>query len=105
MSENIKCTNLRFNTDNETHRKAWDYLQTMDKTIFKSYSCAVAVAVTEYFDRYYKLKEDPYFENRQREEEFITQIVTAVEGVLKETLPKFMLSCIAEFSNPPSCNL
>lgn len=44
---NLRSTNLRFNLDKETHRKAWDYLQSMDKQQFKSYSNVIAVLLPE----------------------------------------------------------
>lgn len=33
----IKNINIRFNLDKEEHRKAWDYMQTMDKSVEKTY--------------------------------------------------------------------
>ena len=70
---NIKCTTLRFNLDKSLDRQAWEYLQSMDKDEFKSYSHVVAIAVTEYFKNYYHKKDDPYFETREREERFVTR--------------------------------
>lgn len=99
MKNNIICTNIRFNLDNPLHQKAWEYLQTMDKSQFKSYTHATALSITEMFDRFYKLQADPYLETRQREEQFVTQIVEAVEKALNEALPSFLLSCIASFAN------
>ena len=52
MSPNVKSTNLRFNLDKDIQRKAWDYLQSMDKQKFKSYSHVIALSLVEYFDRY-----------------------------------------------------
>ncbi len=43
MSENIRSTNLRFNLEKDTQMRAWQYLQTMDKRHFKSYSNVVLV--------------------------------------------------------------
>ena len=99
MKNNIICTNIRFNLDNPLHQKAWEYLQTMDKSKFKSYTHATALSITEMFDRFYKLQDDPYLETRQREEQFVAQIVEAVEKALNEALPSFLLSCIARFTN------
>ena len=67
MSENIRSTNLRFNLEKDTQKQAWQYLQTMDKQHFKSYSNVIAVALVEYFERYYRSQDDPYFETRERE--------------------------------------
>ena len=33
MQNNIRNTNLRFNLDKEQQRRAWEYLQTMDRRI------------------------------------------------------------------------
>ena len=99
MKDNIICTNIRFNLDNPLHQKTWKYLQTMDKSQFKSYTHATALSITEMFDRFYRLQADPYLETRQREEQFVTQIVEAVEKALNEALPSFLLSCIASFAN------
>ena len=38
MQNHIRNTNLRFNLDKDQQRRAWEYLQTMDRQNFKSYS-------------------------------------------------------------------
>ena len=53
MQNNIRNTNLRFNLDKEQQRRAWEYLQTMDRQDFKSYSQVISLALVDYFDRYY----------------------------------------------------
>lgn len=90
MSENVKSTNLRFNLDKTADRKAWEYLQTMDKEEFRSYSHAVATSVNYFFDRYYQSKDDPYLETREKEERFVQKIVEAVEHTLGNVLPLFL---------------
>ena len=82
MSQNVKSTNLRFNLDKDIQRKAWDYLQSMDKQKFKSYSHVIALSLVEYFDGYYRTQDAPYLETREREERFVTQIVETVEKSL-----------------------
>ena len=52
MQNNIRNTNLRFNLDKEQQRRAWEYLQTMDRQDFKSYSQVISLALVDYFDRY-----------------------------------------------------
>ena len=49
MSENIRSTNLRFNLEKDTQKRAWQYLQNMDKQQFKSYSN------TSFLSIFYKL--------------------------------------------------
>ena len=95
MRNNIRSTNLRFNLDKDLQRKAWQYLQTMDKDTFKSYSNAIALSVCDYFERYYHRKDDPYFETRQREEQFVEQIVGAVEKVMEKTFPLFLVGLMS----------
>ena len=90
MQNNIRNTNLRFNLDKDQQRRAWEYLQTMDRQEFKSYSQAISVALVDYFDRHYRTHSDPYLETREREELFVKQIVTAVESSLKQSLPLFL---------------
>ena len=90
MQNNIRNTNLRFNLDKEQQRRAWEYLQTMDRQDFKSYSQVISLALVDYFDRYYRTQADPYLETRKREELFVKQIVDAVENSLKQTLPLFL---------------
>lgn len=98
MSENIRSTNLRFNLDKEIQNRAWQYLQTMDKQRFKSYNNVIAVALVDYFDRYYRSQDDPYLETREREERFVDQIVASVEAAMEKTLPVFLAGCVAGLS-------
>ena len=98
MIENIRSTNLRFNLEKDTQKRAWQYLQTMDKQQFKSYRNVIAVALVEYFDRYYRSQDDPYFETREREERFVNQIISSVESAMERTLPVFLAGCMAGLS-------
>lgn len=88
----VKMTCFRFNLDNPEHAKAWDYLHNFDKERVKSGNTAVVKAVNDYFDRMQKLSDDPYFENRQREEHFVEQIVSEVGKALITEMPKFLAS-------------
>ena len=65
MQNNIRNTNLRFNLDKEQQRRAWEYLQTMDRQDFKSYSQVISLALVDYFDRYYRTQADPYLDTRE----------------------------------------
>ena len=90
MANNIRSTNLRLNLEKDLQRKAWEYLQAMDKQEFRSYSHVIALALVDYFERYYRTQEDPYLETREQEEHFVDQIVEAVERSLKQALPLFL---------------
>ena len=50
MADNRFC-GIRFNLNKPEHRKAWEYLQTMDRKEFKSYSNIFITALNEYIDR------------------------------------------------------
>ena len=73
----------------------------MDKQQFKSYSNVIAVALVDYFDRYYRSQDDPYLETREREERFVNQIVSSVESAMEKTLPIFLAGCMAGLSQVP----
>ena len=90
MSNQIRNTNLRFNLEKDLQRKAWEYLQSMNRQEFKSYSHVISLALVDYFDRYYRIAEDPYLKTREREERFINQIVEGVQQNLKQSLPLFL---------------
>jgi len=94
----IHSTNLRFNTEKEMQRRAWEYLQGMDKRQFKSYSQVISTALLEYFERQNRLKDDPFLETREREERFVERIVAAVESALTKALPVFLAGCAAGLS-------
>ena len=97
---NIRTVCLRFNLDKPLHKKAFEYLKSMDKSAFKSYTQAAALAITEYFERYFKKCDDPYFETREREERFIEQIVVAVGNAVEKALPGFMAAYLTNLAQP-----
>ena len=97
---NIRTVCLRFNLDKPLHQKAFEYLKSMDKSAFKSYTQAAASAITEYFEHYFKKCDDPYFETREREERFIEQIVAAVGSAVEKSLPGFMAAYLTNLAQP-----
>ena len=102
MSQSIRSTNVRFNLDKDLQNKAWQYLQTMDKQKFKSYSHVIAISLVDYFDRSYRSQDDPSFETRERDEKFVDQIINSVEHVMEKTLPGFLAGCMTGLSKVPS---
>ena len=100
----IHSTNLRLNMGKESHRKAWEYLQTMDKGQYKSYSNVIALALVEFFERKAKLEDDPYFETREREERFIRQIISEVEKALDKVLPIYLAGFMSGVSGTAKSN-
>ena len=76
--ENVKALCLRFDLADEDERRAYDYLQNRDKAEFGSYTELVSRAVNEFFERRARLKDDPYFETREKEDAFIARVLDAV---------------------------
>lgn len=104
----IWSTNLRFNLDKSPYREAYGYLKNMDRKTHKSINKVVAIAVCEHFKRLEKSKNDPYFETREREDNFVNRIVEAVKIAVEKAMPSFMAAYItaklADISSPIICN-
>ena len=83
MSKKIINTNIRFNLENETDRKAYEYLQGMDRKQYKSYTKAVVIALIEHFERQQRLEADSYLETREKEDIFLQKVLDTIEQGLK----------------------
>ena len=83
MSRQIINTNIRFNLDNADDRKAYEYLQSMDRKKYKSYTKAVVIALNEYFERQQRLETDSYLETREKEDIFLHKVLDTIEQGLK----------------------
>lgn len=46
----IKDINIRFNLDKSEHKKAWDYMQNMNRAVEKSYSKVIIKSIIRYFE-------------------------------------------------------
>ena len=88
MSGNIVTTNLRLNLDNAEDKRAWERLQRMDRTRYKSYSRAIIAALNEFFDRQERLVNDPYLETREKENAFLQRVLDTVERGLRSAPPR-----------------
>ena len=105
MSGRIINTNIRLNLDKEDDRRAWEHLQRLDRTRYKSYSRAVVAALNGFFDRQERLAEDPYLETREKEDAFLQRVLDTVEcgmrsnGLLMERVPQ---SVTVEPTAPPA---
>ena len=92
----VKSTCLRFNIEKPLYRDAWEILQHADK----SYNQLIANALIEYDACHKKLRDDPYFETREREDRFVEQIVDAVEQALEQSLPGFLAASLLRLVQP-----
>lgn len=96
---NIQTANIRFDMDNEMHRKAWQLLQDRDKNKFSSYSQTVIQALIEL------LSEETCgsitkAESRISLSDISETVECAAEKAIKCTLPSFLagyMACAAGF--------
>ena len=91
----IYTTTLRLNLSDEDDRRAFDYLQRMDKKQYRSYSKAIVAAVNDQFERQERLAADPYLETREKEDAFLRRVMETIEQGLR-TAPAPML----QFAQP-----
>ena len=81
----IVNTNIRLNLLDDADRQAWEYLQSLDRKQYKSYSRAVVAALNGYFGHLQKIADDPYLETRTKEDEFLQKVYEAVaRGVSRD---------------------
>ena len=83
MSEHrIVNTNIRLNLDRPEDRQAWEYLHSLDRKKYRSYSRAVVTAVNDYFAGQERLAADPYLETREKEDAFLEKVLDTIrEGM------------------------
>lgn len=93
-------TNIRLNLCDEQDRQAWEYLQTMDRQKYKSYTKAVVAALNDYFAREYRNEDDPYLETREKEDAFLERVETAIRNGVKESVPMAMAKNLVEMLAP-----
>lgn len=93
-------TNIRLNLCEEQDRQAWEYLQTMDREKYKSYTKAVVAALNDYFSREYRNEQDPYLETREKEDAFLERVETAIRDGVKESVPMAMAKNLLEILTP-----
>lgn len=79
---------VRFYANNPKHKEAWEYLHQLDKDICSSQQDFMIDAINSYYHKMTELKDDPYLETREREEEFIKRITHGVMEQLTADLPK-----------------
>lgn len=84
MNNKIINTNIRFNLTKADDRRAWEYLQSMDRSKHKSYSRAVISAINEYFEREQKLTDNPFLETQEKEDRFMQKILDTINQGLQK---------------------
>lgn len=87
----IFTTALRLKLDDPEDRKAWGYLQKLDKRKYRSYSKAIAVSINDHFDRESRLAADPYLETREKEDAFLRRVEETIQRSLRTYAPNGLL--------------
>ena len=93
-------TNIRLNLCDEQDRQAWEYLQTMDRKKYKSYTRAVVAALNDYVSREYRNEADPYLETREKEDDFLERVEIAIQEGVKESVPMALAKNLVEMLQP-----
>lgn len=100
VKKRIINTNIRLNLCDEQDRQAWDYLQTMDRKKYKSYTRAVVAALNDYFAKEYRNQADPYLETREKEDAFLERVEIAIREGVKESVPMALAKNLVEVLQP-----
>lgn len=97
---NTRTANIRFDMDNEMHRKAWQLLQDRDKNRFSSYSQTVIMALIKLLSE----ETDELASNIESSislSDISETVERAAEKAIERTLPSFLagyMACAAGFS-------
>ncbi len=83
MSKQVFNTTIHLNLAQEADRRAWAYLQGMDRKKYPSYSRAIVVAVNDFFERQERLAGDPYLETREKEDAFLEKVMGTIEKAIQ----------------------
>lgn len=93
-------TNIRLNLNNPADQRAWEYLQTMDRKQFRSYSKACVAAINDYFGRLEKLQDDPYLETREKEDAFLQRLNDTVAEAIRKATPVLDITRLLRLLEP-----
>lgn len=80
-------TNLRFNLDKEADKKAYEFLQTVDKKSHKSVNRFVISIINDYADKKH---------TEQRENEFINKVISAIREELSNSAPMQLFQLLGQ---------
>lgn len=86
--KDIEQKMVHFYANNQKHKEAWEYLHKVDKETCSSQQDFIIDVINSYYHKIADLKDDPYLERREREEEFLKRITHGVMEQLTADLPK-----------------
>ena len=88
MTKQCRNHNIRFSMGDEAAVQAWERLHSAEvEKDFKSKNAFVVAAINDYYERHLAEQNDPYLENREKEDAFADRIVQAVEMKVLANIP------------------
>ncbi len=88
---NVIKTNLRFNLEKDADKKAYEFLQTIDKSTHKSVNRFVISLINDYADKKHTV---------QTEAKFIERIVSAIREELSNSAPMQLFQLLGQVKTP-----
>ena len=88
MTKQCRNHNIRFSMGDEAAVQAWERLHSAEvEKDFKSKNAFVVAAINDYYERHLAEQNDPYLDNREKEDAFADRIVQAVEKKVLANIP------------------
>ena len=88
MTKQCRNHNIRFSMGDEAAVQAWERLHSAEvEKDFKSKNAFVVAAINDYYERHLAEQNDPYLENREKEDAFADRIVQVVEKKVLANIP------------------
>jgi hypothetical protein len=96
----IVNTNIRFNRNQEDDRQAYEYLRSIDRTKYKSYTRAVVAALNDFFSRQERIQADPFLETREKEDRFLQQVLDTIRDGIGQGMSNLQITAPAQPVQP-----
>ena len=87
----IVNTNIRFDMSREEDRQSYEYLRSIDRTKYKSYTRAVVAALNDFFSRQERIQADPFLETREKEDRFLEKVLDTVRESIRQGMNSIQL--------------
>ena len=96
----IVNTNIRLDLSRADDRQAYEYLRSIDRTKYKSYTRAVVAALNDFFSRQERIRADPFLETREKEDRFLRQVLDTIRDGMSQGLSNIQVTATAQPVQP-----
>ena len=96
----IVNTNIRLDLSRDDDRQAYEYLRSMDRKKYKSYTRAVVAALNDFFSRQEKMQADPFLETREKEDCFLRQVLDTIRDGIGQGMSNLQITAPAQPVQP-----